>query len=112
MVAIDVDDGVAAMLDDADSVIIVPGYGMAVAQAQQSVSELVKRLRAKNKKVRFGIHPVAGPPPGPHERAARRVEGALRHRPRDGRDQPTTSRPPTSPIVIGSNDIVNPGRPG
>ncbi|MGA0938893.1 MAG: NAD(P)(+) transhydrogenase (Re/Si-specific) subunit beta, partial [Litorivicinaceae bacterium] len=62
-VAIDV-DGVASALDDADSVIIVPGYGMAVAQAQQSVSELTRRLRAKGKEVRFAIHPVAGRLPG------------------------------------------------
>ena len=62
-VAIDA-DGVAALLEDADSVIIVPGYGMAVAQAQQSVSELTKRLRAKGKEVRFAIHPVAGRLPG------------------------------------------------
>ena len=62
-IAIDV-DGVASALDDADSVIIVPGYGMAVAQAQQSVSELTRRLRAKGKEVRFAIHPVAGRLPG------------------------------------------------
>ena len=43
---------------------IVPGYGMAVAQAQQSVSELTRRLRDKGKTVRFGIHPVAGRLPG------------------------------------------------
>jgi len=55
---------VAAQLEDASSVIIVPGYGMAVAQAQQSVSELTRRLRAKGKNVRFGIHPVAGRLPG------------------------------------------------
>src|SRR5690606_34279617 len=58
-IAIDA-DGVAAALEDADSIIIVPGYGMAVAQAQGSVSELTKRLRAKGKNVRFAIHPVAG----------------------------------------------------
>ncbi|MGB2464162.1 MAG: NAD(P)(+) transhydrogenase (Re/Si-specific) subunit beta, partial [Candidatus Puniceispirillaceae bacterium] len=51
-------------LNDANSVIIVPGYGMAVAQAQASVSELTKRLRAKGKNVRFAIHPVAGRLPG------------------------------------------------
>ena len=62
-IAVDV-DGVASALDDADSVIIVPGYGMAVAQAQQSVSELTRRLRAKGKEVRFAIHPVAGRLPG------------------------------------------------
>ena len=75
-VAIDA-DGVAAALNDADSVIIIPGYGMAVAQAQQSVSELVRKLRAKGKNVRFAIHPRCGPPPGPHERAAGRGQGAL-----------------------------------
>ncbi len=63
MVAIDA-DGVAAVLNDADCVIIVPGYGMAVAQAQQSVAELTRKLRAAGKKVRFGIHPVAGRLPG------------------------------------------------
>ncbi|MBT6927108.1 MAG: Re/Si-specific NAD(P)(+) transhydrogenase subunit beta, partial [Marinovum sp.] len=62
-VAIDA-DGVAAALDEADSVVIIPGYGMAVAQAQQSVSELTKRLRAAGKNVRFAIHPVAGRLPG------------------------------------------------
>ena len=63
MVAIDA-DGVAAVLNDADTVIIIPGYGMAVAQAQQSVSELTRKLRAKGKTVRFAIHPVAGRLPG------------------------------------------------
>ena len=57
-------DGVAAALDDADSVVISPGYGMAVAQAQQNVAELTRRLRAKGKNVRFAIHPVAGRLPG------------------------------------------------
>ena len=106
MVPIDV-DGVAAMLDDADSVIIVPGYGMAVAQAQQSVSELVKRLRAKHKQVRFGIHPVAGRLPGhmnvllaeakvPYDIVLEMDE--INH------DFPSTD----VAIVIGSNDIVNP----
>jgi NAD(P) transhydrogenase subunit beta len=62
-IAIDA-EGVAAALNDADSIIIIPGYGMAVAQAQQSVSELTRKLRAKGKNVRFAIHPVAGRLPG------------------------------------------------
>jgi len=62
-IAIDA-EGVAAALNDADSIIIIPGYGMAVAQAQQSVSELTRKLRAKGKTVRFAIHPVAGRLPG------------------------------------------------
>jgi len=55
---------VANSLAAAKSVVIVPGYGMAVAQAQYPVAELTKRLRAKGKNVRFGIHPVAGRLPG------------------------------------------------
>ena len=54
----------AAMLKDASSVIITPGYGMAVAQAQYPVAELTQKLRAAGVDVRFGIHPVAGRLPG------------------------------------------------
>ena len=80
-------EGAAELLNSAKSVIITPGYGMAVAQAQYGVADLTRKLRDAGVEVRFGIHPVAGRLPGPHERAARRGEGALRHRPRDGRDQ-------------------------
>ncbi|STZ75944.1 Re/Si-specific NAD(P)(+) transhydrogenase subunit beta [Bergeriella denitrificans] len=55
---------VAAMLKDAQSVIITPGYGMAVAQAQYPVAEITDLLRKAGKEVRFGIHPVAGRLPG------------------------------------------------
>ncbi len=54
----------AEMLKDAKSVIITPGYGMAVAQAQHGVAELTRKLRARGTEVRFGIHPVAGRLPG------------------------------------------------
>ena len=105
-VAIDA-DGVAAALDEADSVVIIPGYGMAVAQAQQSVSELTKRLRAAGKTVRFAIHPVAGRLPGhmnvllaeakvPYDIVLEMYE--------INDDFPDTD----VAIVIGSNDIVNP----
>ncbi|SDI17717.1 NAD(P) transhydrogenase subunit beta [Actinokineospora alba] len=56
--------GVAEMLSSADTVIITPGYGMAVAQAQYGVAELTRKLRDKGVDVRFGIHPVAGRLPG------------------------------------------------
>ncbi|NYG59240.1 NAD(P) transhydrogenase subunit beta [Nocardioides daedukensis] len=57
-------EAVAEMLGDAKSVIITPGYGMAVAQAQYGVAQLTSKLRDKGVDVRFGIHPVAGRLPG------------------------------------------------
>jgi NAD(P) transhydrogenase subunit beta len=105
-IAIDA-DGVAAALEDADSVIIVPGYGMAVAQAQQSVSELTKRLRARGKEVRFGIHPVAGRLPG-HMNVLL-AEAKVPYDIVLEMDEINDDFPETDiAIVIGSNDIVNP----
>ncbi|MEE9428064.1 MAG: NAD(P)(+) transhydrogenase (Re/Si-specific) subunit beta, partial [Paracoccaceae bacterium] len=99
--------GVAAALNDADSIVIIPGYGMAVAQAQQSVSELTKRLRDKGKTVRFAIHPVAGRLPGHMN-----VLLAEARVPYDivlEMDEINDDFPDTDvAIVIGSNDIVNP----
>jgi NAD(P) transhydrogenase subunit beta len=57
-------DQVAELLGSARSVVITPGYGMAVAQAQYGVAELTRKLREKGVEVRFGIHPVAGRLPG------------------------------------------------
>ena len=105
-VAIDA-DGVAQALDDADSVIIIPGYGMAVAQAQQSISELTKRLRDAGKDVRFAIHPVAGRLPG-HMNVllaeAKVPYDIVLEMDEINDDFPTTD----VAIVVGSNDIVNP----
>ncbi|CTQ33885.1 NAD(P)(+) transhydrogenase (Re/Si-specific) subunit beta [Jannaschia rubra] len=105
-VAIDA-DGVANLLNEADSVVIVPGYGMAVAQAQQSVSELVRKLRAKGKKVRFAIHPVAGRLPG-HMNVLL-AEAKVPYDIVLEMDEINDDFPDTDvAIVIGSNDIVNP----
>ena len=105
-IAIDA-DGVAATLNDADSVIIVPGYGMAVAQAQQSVSELTRKLRAKGKDVRFAIHPVAGRLPG-HMNVLL-AEAKVPYDIVLEMDEINEDFPETDVvIVIGSNDIVNP----
>ena len=57
-------EGVAELLKDASSVVITPGYGMAVAQAQYPVADLTRKLRERGVDVRFGIHPVAGRLPG------------------------------------------------
>jgi NAD(P) transhydrogenase subunit beta len=105
-IAIDA-DGVAAALNDAESVIIVPGYGMAVAQAQQSVSELTRKLRAAGKTVRFAIHPVAGRLPGhmnvllAEAKVPYDIVLEMDEINEDFRETDVV-------IVIGSNDIVNP----
>lgn len=105
-VAIDA-GGVAAALNEADSVVIVPGYGMAVAQAQQSVSELTRKLRAKGKNVRFAIHPVAGRLPG-HMNVLL-AEAKVPYDIVLEMDEINDDFPSTDVvIVIGSNDIVNP----
>jgi H+-translocating NAD(P) transhydrogenase subunit beta len=105
-VAIDA-EGVAAALNDADSIIIIPGYGMAVAQAQQSVSELTRKLRAKGKTVRFAIHPVAGRLPG-HMNVLL-AEAKVPYDIVLEMDEINADFPSTDvAIVIGSNDIVNP----
>jgi NAD(P) transhydrogenase subunit beta len=105
-IAIDA-DGVATALEEADSIVIVPGYGMAVAQAQQSVSELTRRLRAKGKDVRFAIHPVAGRLPG-HMNVllaeAKVPYDIVLEMDEINEDFANTD----VVIVIGSNDIVNP----
>ncbi len=105
-VAIDI-AGVAAALDEAQSIIIVPGYGMAVAQAQQSVSELTRRLRARGKNVRFGIHPVAGRLPG-HMNVLL-AEAKVPYDIVLEMDEINDDFPDTDVvIVVGSNDTVNP----
>jgi H+-translocating NAD(P) transhydrogenase subunit beta len=105
-IAIDA-EGVAAALNDADSIVIVPGYGMAVAQAQGAVSDLTRKLRAAGKEVRFAIHPVAGRLPG-HMNVLL-AEAKVPYDIVLEMDEVNEDFPETDVvIVIGSNDIVNP----
>ena len=85
-IAIDA-EGVAAALNDADCVIIVPGYGMAVAQAQQCGLRTDAQAARRRQDRALRDPPGRRPPAGPHERAARRGQGSLRHRHGNGRDQ-------------------------
>ncbi len=99
---------VASLLSDAKEVVIVPGYGMAVSQAQGVVSEITKRLRAKKINVRFGIHPVAGRLPG-HMNVLL-AEAKVPYDIVLEMDEINDDLPHADVVlVIGANDIVNPG---
>ncbi len=99
---------VATLLKEAKSVVIVPGYGMAVAKAQYPIYSMVQTLRSAGKKVRFAIHPVAGRLPGHMN-----VLLAEANVPYDivlEMDEINDDMPDTDVVmVIGANDVVNPG---
>ena len=102
----DVDETVEEMREASD-IIIVPGYGMAVAQAQHSLSQVVNFLRDKGKTVRFGIHPVAGRLPG-HMNVLL-AEANVDYNIVLEMDEINKDFPDTDLVmVIGANDIVNP----
>ena len=106
MVATDA-SAVSAELKDASKVIIVPGYGMAVAQAQSAVSELTRRMRDMGKQVRFAIHPVAGRLPG-HMNVLL-AEAKVPYDIVLEMDEINDDFPETDIVIIlGANDIVNP----
>ncbi|MBA1330711.1 pyridine nucleotide transhydrogenase, partial [Candidatus Endoriftia persephone str. Guaymas] len=100
-------DETAEMLKNAKSVVVVPGYGMAVAQAQHAVCEITKKLRAKGVNVRFAIHPVAGRMPG-HMNVLL-AEAKVPYDIVLEMDEINDDLPDTDAVlVIGANDIVNP----
>jgi NAD(P) transhydrogenase subunit beta len=100
-------DETVELLKDAKSVIIVPGYGMAVAQAQHAVAEITKTLRDNGVTVRFGIHPVAGRLPG-HMNVllaeAKVPYDIVLEMEEINEDFPETD----VSLIIGANDTVNP----
>jgi NAD(P) transhydrogenase subunit beta len=98
---------VADLLKDADSVVITPGYGMAVAQAQYPVADLTHKLRERGVDVRFGIHPVAGRLPG-HMNVLL-AEAKVPYDIVLEMDEINEDFPATDVVlVIGANDTVNP----
>jgi len=106
MIATDVSN-VASDLMDSQNIIIVPGYGMAVAQAQGAVSEITRRLRDKGKNVRFAIHPVAGRLPG-HMNVLL-AEAKVPYDIVLEMDEINNDFSDTDMVIIlGANDIVNP----
>ena len=100
-------DETASLLQSSKSVIVVPGYGMAVAHAQHSVSNVIKLLRDKGINARFAIHPVAGRMPG-HMNVllaeAKVPYDIVLEMDEINQDFPVTD----AVLVIGANDIVNP----
>ena len=100
-------EGAADLLTEAHSVIITPGYGMAVAQAQYPVAELTRKLRERGVDVRFGIHPVAGRLPG-HMNVLL-AEAKVPYDIVLEMDEVNPDMPATDVVlVIGANDTVNP----
>ena len=100
-------EGAAQMLEKASLVVIIPGYGMAVAQAQHQVRELYDQLRQRGITVKFAIHPVAGRMPG-HMNVLL-AEADIPYTDLVEMDEINSDMPQCDvALVIGANDVVNP----
>ena len=100
-------DDVAMLLESAERVAIVPGYGLAVAQAQHAVRDLARRLQDRGVEVVFGIHPVAGRMPGHMNVLLAEAEISYERLVEMNDINPTFEQTDVT-IVIGANDVVNP----
>jgi H+-translocating NAD(P) transhydrogenase subunit beta len=100
-------EDVAILLAYARKVVIVPGYGLAVAQAQHTINELVQVLQARGVEVIYGIHPVAGRMPG-HMNVLL-AEASVPYEQLKEMDEANSELPSTDvALVVGANDVVNP----
>ena len=95
------------LADEAEKVVIVPGYGLAVAQAQQAMRDLVETLESEGKEVLFGIHPVAGRMPG-HMNVLLTEVGIPYEKLYDLEDINPEFDDADAAIIVGANDVVNP----
>jgi NAD(P) transhydrogenase subunit beta len=95
------------LADEAEKVVIVPGYGLAVAQAQQAMRDLVETLESEGKEVLFGIHPVAGRMPG-HMNVLLTEVGIPYEKLYDLEDINPEFEETDAAIIVGANDVVNP----
>ena len=100
-------DDVAMILDTAERVVVVPGYGMAVAQAQHAVRDLTRRLQDRGTEVLFGIHPVAGRMPGHMNVLLAEAEIEYEYLVEMDHINPRFEQTDVT-IVVGANDVVNP----
>jgi NAD(P) transhydrogenase subunit beta len=101
-------DDVATYLDyEAESIVFVPGYGLAVAQAQTAMADLMKALEAKGKTVRFAIHPVAGRMPG-HMNVLLAEADVPYDKLVDMEDINDDFAETDAVVIVGANDVVNP----
>jgi NAD(P) transhydrogenase subunit beta len=101
------DDVAATLAYDADSVIFIPGYGLAVAQAQGAIADLMRTLEAQGKDVKFAIHPVAGRMPG-HMNVLLAEADVPAEKMFDLEDINDQFAETDAVVIVGANDVVNP----